>query len=85
MRTASQHSRRAVSGFTLLEMLIAVTIGLVILASSLAVYVASSRGSQMSQVETQLNEDGILALTSSSSSSSRPAIPARSSRPAAQP
>jgi len=62
MRTASQHSRRAVSGFTLLEMLIAVTIGLVILASSLAVYVASSRGSQMSQVETQLNEDGILAL-----------------------
>ena len=38
------------------------TIGLVILAASLLVYTSSSRGSRLSQVETQLNEDGILAL-----------------------
>ncbi|RQO62904.1 prepilin-type cleavage/methylation domain-containing protein [Variovorax sp. KBW07] len=65
MRTARlflPRLRRNVGGFTLLELLIAMTIGLVILASSLSLYVASSRGSQMSQVETQLNEDGILAL-----------------------
>ena len=54
--------RRAVNGFTLVELLISLTIGLVILAASLSMYVASSRGSQMSQVETQLNEDGILAI-----------------------
>ena len=65
MRTAhilSRRLRRPVDGFTLLELLIAMTIGLVILASSLSLYVASSRGSQMSQVETQMNEDGILAI-----------------------
>ena len=65
MRTArllSLRQRHAVGGFTLLELLISVTIGLVILASSLSLYVASSRGSQMSQVETQMNEDGILAI-----------------------
>jgi type IV pilus assembly protein PilW len=65
MRTARLLSPRLhhnVGGFTLLELLIAMTIGLVILASSLSLYVASSRGSQMSQVETQMNEDGILAL-----------------------
>lgn len=49
-------------GFTLIEMMIALALGLVILAASLAVYTASSRGSQISQAETQLNEDGILAL-----------------------
>lgn len=54
--------RRVSRGFTLVELLIALTLGLVILAASLAVYVSSSRGSRLSQVETQLNEDGILAL-----------------------
>jgi type IV pilus assembly protein PilW len=54
--------RRSVDGFTLVELLVAVTIGLVVLASSLSLYVASSRGSQMSQVDTQMNEDGILAI-----------------------
>lgn len=54
--------RRAADGFTLVELLISLTIGLVILASSLSMYVTSSRGSQMSQVETQMNEDGILAI-----------------------
>ncbi len=53
---------RKSQGFTLLELLIAMTIGLVILAASLLVYTSSSRGSRISQIETQLNEDGILAL-----------------------
>lgn len=55
-------ARGSARGFTLLELLIAVTIGLVILASSLSMYAASSRSSQLSQAETQLNEDGILAI-----------------------
>ncbi len=49
-------------GFTLIEMMIAMVLGLVIIAASLLVYTASSRGSQVSQADTQLNEDGILAL-----------------------
>jgi type IV pilus assembly protein PilW len=53
---------KAVGGFTLLELLISMTIGLVILASSLSMYAGSSRGSQLSQIETQMNEDGILAI-----------------------
>jgi len=61
-RLLSPRLRHFAGGFTLLELLISVTIGLVILASSLSLYVASSRGSQMSQVETQMNEDGILAI-----------------------
>lgn len=61
-RLLSPRLRHAAGGFTLLELLISVTIGLVILASSLSLYVASSRSSQMSQVETQMNEDGILAI-----------------------
>ena len=54
--------RHPVGGFTLLELLISVTIGLVILAASLSMYAGSSRGSQLSQIETQMNEDGILAI-----------------------
>ncbi|PWW48619.1 PilW family protein [Melaminivora alkalimesophila] len=53
---------QTVQGFTLLELLISLTIGLVILAASLQAYVSSSRNSRISQLETQLNEDGILAL-----------------------
>lgn len=49
-------------GFTLLELMIAMAIGLVILAASLLVFTSSSRGSATSRLETQLNEDGILAL-----------------------
>ncbi|MFC5608424.1 PilW family protein [Variovorax soli] len=55
-------SRRRVGGFTLIEMMIALVVGLVILAAALSLYVASSRGSQLSQIETQMNEDGILAV-----------------------
>ena len=61
-RILSPSSRRSVKGFTLIELMIALVIGLVILAARLSLYVASSRGSQMSQVETQMNEDGILAV-----------------------
>lgn len=55
-------SQRRVGGFTLIEMMIALVVGLVILAAALSLYVASSRGSQLSQIETQMNEDGILAV-----------------------
>lgn len=59
---AVRSARRPDRGFTLLELLIAMTLGLVILAAGLAVYTSASRGSQISQVETQMNEDGVLAL-----------------------
>ncbi|WP_447744132.1 PilW family protein [Variovorax boronicumulans] len=49
-------------GFTLIELMVALTIGLVILAAALSVFATSSRSSQLSELETQLNEDGILAL-----------------------
>ncbi|RYH67233.1 MAG: prepilin-type N-terminal cleavage/methylation domain-containing protein [Alcaligenaceae bacterium] len=60
-RTAPAPRPRS-GGFTLLELLIALTIGLAVIAAALTVYVSSSRSSQVSQMETQLNEDGILAL-----------------------
>ncbi|WP_051236183.1 PilW family protein [Ottowia thiooxydans] len=50
------------AGFTLLELLIALTIGLVILTAGLALYSSTSRGSQVSQYEAQLNEDGLVSL-----------------------
>jgi type IV pilus assembly protein PilW len=62
-QTSRQRARRAAPrGFTLIELLISVTLGLVILAASMQVFTSSSRGSRTAQLETQLNEDGILAL-----------------------
>lgn len=54
--------RHRSSGFTLIELMVALTIGLVILAAALSVFATSSRSSQLSELETQMNEDGILAL-----------------------
>lgn len=50
------------NGFTLLELLIALTIGLVILAAGMTIYLSAGRASLVSQYKTQLNEDGVLAL-----------------------
>lgn len=49
-------------GLSLIELLIAMVIGLVILAAGSAVYVSSARGSATSDQSTRLNEDGVLAL-----------------------
>ncbi|MDQ7972014.1 MAG: PilW family protein [Rhodocyclaceae bacterium] len=54
--------RSKAGGFTLVELMVALVIGLVILAAVLAVYLSSGRASQLSQAETQLNEDGVIAL-----------------------
>lgn len=59
---SSGRVRHLNSGFTLIELMVALTIGLVILAAALSVFATSSRSSQLSELETQLNEDGILAL-----------------------
>lgn len=58
----SLRMRNPARGFTLIELMISLTIGLVILAAALSTFSTSSRSSQLSQAETQLNEDGILAL-----------------------
>lgn len=60
--TVPPRRRNPVRGFTLIELMISLTIGLVILAAALSTFSTSSRSSQLSQAETQLNEDGILAL-----------------------
>lgn len=49
-------------GLTLVELLISLVIGLVVLAAGGAVYVYSGRSSRVSNVGTQLNEDGVLAM-----------------------
>ena len=49
-------------GLTVVELLISLVIGLVVLAAGGAVYVYSGRSSRVSNVGTQLNEDGVLAM-----------------------
>jgi type IV pilus assembly protein PilW len=51
------------AGRTIVEIMIALTLGLVILAAALAVYSSSSSGSNLSESESRLNEDGLVALT----------------------
>ena len=54
---------RRQAGRTIVEIMIALTLGLVILAAALAVYSSSSSGSNLSETESRLNEDGLVALT----------------------
>lgn len=67
--TAKQfsHARRAASktqnGFTLIELMVSLAIGLLVLASVSMVYVSASRTTRTSEMETQLNEDGVIALS----------------------
>lgn len=49
-------------GLSLIELLVAMVIGLVILAAGAAVYVSSARATSVSEQSTRLNEDGVLAL-----------------------
>ncbi len=61
------HARRAASktqnGFTLIELMVSLAIGLLVLASVSMVYVSASRTTRTSEMETQLNEDGVIALS----------------------
>lgn len=50
------------SGFSLIELMIALGIGLLIMASVLTIYAAASRTSRTSEMESQMNEDGLIAL-----------------------
>lgn len=52
----------AQSGFTLIELLVSLFLGLVIIGASLSIYVSSSRGSKVSEIETRMNEEGVIAL-----------------------
>ncbi len=51
------------NGFTLIELMIALAIGLLVLASVSMAYVSASRTTRTSEMETQLNEDGVIALS----------------------
>lgn len=53
----------AQTGFTLIELMISLAIGLLVLASVSMVYVSASRTTRTSEMETQLNEDGVIALS----------------------
>jgi type IV pilus assembly protein PilW len=50
------------SGFTLIELLVSMVLGLVVIAASLGIYSSASRGSKVSEIETRMNEEGVLAL-----------------------
>lgn len=58
-RTVSQQGQR---GFSLIELMIALAIGLLIMATVITIYVASSRTSRTAEMESQMNEDGLIAL-----------------------
>jgi len=49
-------------GFSLVELMIALAIGLLIMASVVTIYVNASRTSNTSAIESQMNEDGLIAL-----------------------
>ena len=49
-------------GFSLIELMISLAIGLLIMASVVTIYVNSSRTSRTSEIESQMNEDGLIAL-----------------------
>ena len=49
-------------GFSLIELLVALAIGLLIMASVLMIYAGASRTSRTSEMESQMNEDGLIAL-----------------------
>lgn len=54
--------RQLERGFSLIELMISLAIGLLIMASVVTIYVNSSRTSRTSEVESQMNEDGLIAL-----------------------
>ena len=58
-RTLSQQGQR---GFSLIELMIALAIGLLIMATVLTIYVTSSRTSRTAEMDSQMNEDGLIAL-----------------------
>ncbi len=62
-RGTVRRSMRAQNGFTLIELMIALAIGLLVLASVSMAYVSASRTTRTSEMETQLNEDGVIALS----------------------
>ncbi len=60
--TAAPQSQRGQRGFSLIELMIALAIGLLIMATVITIYVASSRTSRTAEMESQMNEDGLIAL-----------------------
>jgi type IV pilus assembly protein PilW len=50
------------AGRTLLELMVAITIGLVVIGAALAVYSSTTSGSRVSETESRLNENAALAL-----------------------
>ena len=62
-RGMMRRSMQVQNGFTLIELMIALAIGLLVLASVSMAYVSASRTTRTSEMETQLNEDGVIALS----------------------
>ena len=54
--------RQFARGFSLIELMISLAIGLLIMASVVTIYINSNRTSRISEVESQMNEDGLIAL-----------------------
>ena len=49
-------------GYTLIELMVSLAIGVLVMASALMITVASSQSGRVSDAETAMNEDGMIAL-----------------------
>jgi type IV pilus assembly protein PilW len=62
MRSAQRSPRRAAAGFTLIEIMVALAIGLSVVGALIAAYVASTRSGRHTDALVQITEDATLAL-----------------------
>lgn len=62
LRGAAPHLPQRAAGFSLIELLISITIGMVIVGAALSAYLGSSESSRISQAEMRMNEDAQAAL-----------------------
>lgn len=64
MKNQNTISRRSeVGGFSLIELMVSMTIGLIVVISAMAAYLGSSSASRVSEAQARMNEDAQAALT----------------------
>lgn len=62
MKSTLTHSRRAARGMTLVELLVAMTIGLFLIITVVSVYITTTASSRYNVLAAQMNEDAALAI-----------------------
>jgi type IV pilus assembly protein PilW len=56
------HTSKSIRGFTLIELMVSLTIGLVIIVAAMSAYLGSAGASKISDAQTRMNEDAQAAL-----------------------